>query len=162
MRDDEKVLPGLVRMHPEKGVNARPSICPRCDQPGKQVMLGTKDYMALCKACEIMSLGHEKGNSKCPACGKENEVELLEIPEEMAIPFICDLCRTDIQTCAKIVKEGGAFWKCEDCGSDGAFTAIHPMTKRARKELGIPTTQPCNIALDKSSGCPVCSVKMVN
>jgi len=69
---------------------------------------------------------------------------------------LCDACKEQIQ----IVKDGGVFFKCKDCGANGAIKKDAPLAKAVRKQMGIEAPEPCGVEFTKKD-CPVCSVQEV-
>lgn len=65
---------------------------------------------------------------------------------------------SDIEKAKETVTKGGIFFRCKDCGAEGAIEASHSMAKVTRKNMGIRAPHPCGIEFTKET-CPVCKEK---
>lgn len=154
MREQDKVLPGSVKLDPEKGVNPRGTICPKCRREGPQIMMGVSDHFGICPACKTMNIGLAPGESTCRDCSGKL-IEVGPIPADALLPHYCPACAEDIATSKKMVSEGGVIWECRDCHNSGAFGGEHPISLLTRQETNCPSPEPCGVTLDKQN-CPVC------
>lgn len=66
---------------------------------------------------------------------------------------------SDIEKAKKTVTEGGVFFRCKDCGAEGAIEATHSMAILTRKRMNIRAPHPCGVEFTKEGGCPVCKEK---
>jgi len=64
----------------------------------------------------------------CPQCGKSVGVVMdrrMRETFEDGVPVVddkpCDECRKELESFAKIVAEGGIYFKCEKCNRDGVI-----------------------------------------
>lgn len=156
-----------IRLHPEKGLNPRLCICPWCGEDnGEIALVGVEDKKYKCRNCGQQWIGKRR----CPNCEVAGEyLGRLEEGEKLT-GGLCDKCKEKEADMIKAVEEGGIYWKCEKCGSTGAFSAkkklsteisgsaevdVYPddIVSRVRKALNVPDG-PCGITFN--GDCPVC------
>lgn len=142
---------GSSILHPTKGTNARKLVCPRCNADNGNIMLGARDYAAICPDCKNFNIGLGPSDTKCKKCKSTAIVPKL-IPDGMPLPKICDPCTEEVAKQSAIVAAGGVLWRCETCNGTGAFEAEHPIAKGSREDAG---GEACLAQLDKDT-CPLC------
>jgi hypothetical protein len=146
-----------MRIHPKKGVNPRMSCCFKCGKDVGIVLLGVHEKKYQCNSCDLMHIGGIPKNGMCP-CGSYSLTDRGKIGEYEKIPSeICPKCEAIDKEMKSIVADGGIYWKCKDCKSDGAIKKDHPICAEVRKELDIPAPKSCGVELSKEKGCPVCN-----
>lgn len=160
-----------ITLHPEKGVNPRLTICPRCGGDGPELMLiGNQDGVYKCKYCGKSGIGNPSGypKEKCPSSGSLNgrhEWKFQRRLDDMErIPgSLCDNCIQEIKEHEKLVADGGVYWRCLKCGKSGVILAHSEFAKAVRNahKLAEPDTEgkykPCGAEFDESAPCPACT-----
>lgn len=142
-------------LHPEKGVNPRVTCCRNCGKDVGVVLLGAHDGIYKCSDCGQMFIGPPDRRHPCKInhhsiqrTGKVEEHEKLPIE-------VCEECMQKEKECDQVVKEGGVYWKCEDCGSGGAIKASAPLAQAVRKQMNIDPPNPVGVTFTKDD-CPSC------
>lgn len=80
----------------------------------------------------------------------------IEEHERIATNDLCNSCKKKKAATEQEVAKGGVFFKCSNCGAEGAVKAEHPLAKAVRKQLDIAAPNPCGVEFDKGN-CPVCT-----
>lgn len=143
-------------LHKEHGVNPRLTFCPQCGGEGNEiVMLGADDGIYSCIACDQKHIGRPK-NRTCQACGGVVEFERTVEQHERLPGSICDECQERNRVVEEEVVRGGIYWRCADCGSEGAFRAESPISIAVREQTGIAAPDPVGLEMSQEEGCPVC------
>lgn len=145
-----------ITLSKDRGVNPRMTICVRCGKDTPTLaLLGDGDYLHVCRSCNKTVLG-KKGSRKCPACGAHALSMERRLDEYEKIPMgLCDECEAKDKEMHDVVKRGGVYWKCADCGSSGAIRAEAPLAKVVREQSGIKIPNPVGVEFSKND-CPVC------
>lgn len=142
-----------IRLHPEKGVNPRLTVCRACGKDVGLVLLGAHDYVTTCPSCNKKLIG----GGKCPKCHVMG-VNKVRLPGGLSLPIeLCDDCQKKHEEAVVAVKDGGIFWRCTDCGSEGAIRKNAPLAQEVRTKMGIEPPGLCGIEFNKNERCPVCS-----
>lgn len=147
-----------IRLHPTKGVNPKMTVCRGCGKDVGIALIGAEDWIYKCKDCGANFIGRPDPGVPCR---KEHHTieKVREIGEHEKLPIeLCDECAKKEEAAANAVKEGGVFWRCTDCGSNGAILAESPMAIAVRKQLNIKAPNPCGVEFSKKD-CPVCSAQ---
>jgi len=144
----------MVMLHPRLGLNPRLTVCPRCGQDGPEIaLLGIANSIYRCRGCDVNFVGH-----KCPKCGTTCGLEKVRQLEdgERLLGSVCEACKEKQREVDEVVRQGGVYWRCTDCGSSGALRKCG-FTERARLIAGNGTRYegPCGVNLSKRD-CPVC------
>jgi hypothetical protein len=66
----------------------------------------------------------------------------------------CDECQKGREEQDAEVKAGGVFFRCKDCGANGALKAGTDYAKWVREQMKTPTGT-CGVEFTKAN-CPVC------
>jgi hypothetical protein len=69
----------------------------------------------------------------------------------------CEDCRKELAKFKKIVEDGGAYWRCKDCNSEGVLRPETELVKDVRKQQGVHAPNPIGIEFSKEWLCPVCN-----
>lgn len=142
----------MLTLHKEKGVNPRMTTCRQCGKDVGLVLLGVQDFCTTCPRCDVKLIG----GGKCPHCN-EYGTDRKPIGEHEKIPIeICNDCKKKNEECDEVVKSGGIYWRCVDCGSAGALKACSELAQAVREKLNILAPDPCGIEFSKECNCPVC------
>ena len=141
-----------LRLHKTKGLNPRLTYCPRCHGEGPEIILvGAHDGVYECTACGMMHIGKPK-KGECAKCGS-TVVFSRKLGENERLPgSLCKGCEEQIQ----VVRDGGIFFKCKDCGAIGAIKKNAELAKKVRERTGVEAPEPCGVEFNKGT-CPVCS-----
>lgn len=146
-----------IRLDRERGVNPRMTLCRQCggDTP-ELALLGTADHLHKCTSCGASVLGTVR-QKKCSRCGASALVYVRRLGEMEKVPIggLCDECKKKHEAADTMVKEGGIYWKCDICHSEGAIPKDHPMAVHVREKLNIQPPKPCGVSLVPED-CPVC------
>lgn len=107
-----------------------------------------------CPSCNTVNYGSST-REDCGRCGLSlARGEVREIDEWEKIPAgLCKECEEKQKACDKMVKEGGIYFRCKKCGSEGSITAEHELSKAVRKKMNIPIPGKVGVELED---CPSC------
>ena len=141
-----------------RGVNPFLTICARCGgETSELVLVGADDGVYECNACHRTIVGLPKG-IECPSCRhRQSWVKKRTLLEGERLPSSqpCDTCKKEIEEHAKIVAEGGVYFRCADCKKQGVIKASAPLTRAVREKMKIPPPKPCGVEFSKAN-CPEC------
>ena len=147
-----------IPLSKDRGLNARLTTCTHCGKDGRELaLIGSGDYLHDCRTCGAKVLG-TKQMRKCPSCKEVGSLYVdrrLEDNEKLPMG-LCEECENKSKEAEEIVKAGGIYWKCSDCGSSGAIRAESGMAKAVRAHTGVAPPKPTGIEFSKEEHCPVC------
>jgi hypothetical protein len=148
---------GSIMLHPTLGINPHLTFCQRCGGDAEDVlMLGIKNYVDKCASCGCEHYGGSDKQGECMRCGSHNlQRRTIGDTEKLPVPA-CAKCREMIEACNKAVEDGGVFWKCAGCGSEGAVVKDSELAIAARNYSGIEAPDPVGIEVND---CPLCRPK---
>lgn len=155
---------GNIILHPEKGVNPFLTICKRCGQDAPDLILvGNKQYKDICRNCGAVYYGgrDRPHTGKCNFCDDPYPVFDREpIKDGEKIPIgLCRECQEEEERFAKIVSEGGIYFRCKDCKSTGVIRKneyTDAVRQMMGKEYTVEPYLPCGVELD-ARDCLRCS-----
>ena len=155
MSERELTIPSRLKLHPTKGVNPHIVVCYRCGgDTGELVLLGIHDSKDKCTGCGKLYIGTRKQAVAC--CEGSGGESLGHIQQWEKLPGgPCDDCNAEMEEHAEVVKAGGVYWRCEDCGRTGAIRHTSPFAQLVRDELGVKPPDPCIAGFSKNA-CPAC------
>ena len=156
-----------LRLDKEKGVNPRLTFCAQCGEDAEElILLGSQKHKYTCPDCNAVHFGRpdtdpsKKNLRCCQKCGfgfgsnwAKDEIEEWE---KLPASQPCKKCRDIAEEVNDVVKEGGVFWRCKSCGSNGAIRAESDFAKLVREKMEILAPEPVGVEFDKED-CPVCS-----
>lgn len=150
-----------ITLSPDRGVNPRMTRCEGCGQDTPVLaLLGDADYLHICRSCDKKILG-KKNMRKCPLCGALALVADRRLDEYEKIPMgLCDACTAKNVEMGEVVKAGGVYWRCSDCGSTGAIRGEADLAKAVRERANIQAPDPVGVEFSKQD-CPVCSPERI-
>jgi hypothetical protein len=100
-----------------------------------------------------------RGKMVCP-CGNKHhftKVGKFDGTRDRAVASQpCKKCEEEIETHHKLVEEGGVYWRCSDCASEGVIRPEAELAKAVREKHGIDPPEPCGVEFSKDWGCPAC------
>lgn len=149
-----------MRIHPTQGVNPHLTFC-FCSRCGKDVneliLIGNHDDLRKCASCGSGLIGMRR-NDPCGKCGDTGPHELIrKIDEGERLPAsqLCDDCKKEMVEHAEIVRQGGVYWKCEECNRSGVIRPgefSNSVRSAHARHHGVPTwDKPCGIGFRKCS-----------
>jgi hypothetical protein len=147
----ERKLMSSIRLHSRLGVNPRLTICRRCGGTGEElILLGDKNYVDTC-SCGLHVYGGISGISPCPKCKATGGVKrrTLEDNERLPSGSLCRDCEKEAKEFAKIVADGGIYFKCEECKREGVIKPESGCSISVRKKLNFAAPDPCGIEFQK-------------
>lgn len=161
-----------IKLHPEKGLNPHMTFCSHCGEESEElVLLGAEDKKYTCPKCDALHFGRPDPKSDmqnlraCQKCGHPFDSQwanaVIEEWEKLPSTEPCKKCQERLNVAGEAVKEGGIFWKCDDCGSHGAIHKDAPIAKLVREKMGIEPPDPVGVTFGKDHDCPVCSENAV-
>lgn len=147
-----------MRLSSDRGLNPRLTVCPRCGNDGDElVLLGDQDRVYKCVSCSTHLIGN---SAKCPDHPAASKQFLRRLGEHEKVPgSLCSSCRTELEEHAKIVAEGGIYWKCEK-GHSGVIRAGSQLAIDVRSHFNMPAPEACGIEFDEPN-CPACHPELV-
>lgn len=143
-----------ITLHQKLGLNPRLTFCVRCGgETNELALLGNKNWIYKCGDCGAKFVGGAP--VRCPKCGGRSFDRDRELSDGERIPSgdLCDKCKAQLEELKQVVEEGGVFWRCSDCGSEGAIRKSD-FADEVRKAANILTGQ-CGVQFSKKD-CPVC------
>lgn len=146
-----------IRLDPDRGVNPRMTTCAQCGADTNDIaLLGNNDHELKCGYCQAKVLGTAK-QRKCPRCKQQALQHVRRLDDFEKIPLgLCPACTEKRKKTEEVVRQGGVFWRCAVCGSEGAIRAGHPLAEAVRKQLNIAPPHSAGVTFHKDS-CPVCN-----
>jgi hypothetical protein len=84
-------------------------------------------------------------------------VKVGEIGENDRLPASepCDACKAEIAEHKRLVAEGGVYWRCLKCGSEGVIKDSE-FAQNIRKMSNHPAPEPVGIEFNGPPQCPTC------
>lgn len=147
-----------IQLHPEKGVNPRVTVCMRCNEDVGVALLGRHDSVYQCNHCDIMNIGGKPKGDRCDSCKNHGFTFVRKLEDWERLPVdICTKCQEAQEAIDLAVREGGIYWQCKDCESNGALKASSKLASVVRKKMGIEAPNPVGVEFSKEEQCPVCS-----
>ena len=145
-----------ISLHKIKGLNPHLSICYKCGKDnGEIILLGNNDSLNRCNNCDIQQIGR----GKCTNCEANNWSFIRNIDEEEKLPWnLCKECESEKKEHEAIVADGGIYWKCSNCNSNGVIKKTSPICQEVRRQMNIDLPNPCGVEFT-SKECPICSKK---
>lgn len=144
-----------IMLDPQRGLNPHLAKCVACGSDTNEILLlGTSDRMYKCGNCDGNIIGG-RNKSKCPLCNHTGLkfVRRVDEMERIATGF-CDACKKKKDDAKQMVLEGGVFWRCLKCGSEGALGPNHPLSRKIRQD--VPAPKPIGVEIEDGM-CPICN-----
>lgn len=145
---------GKLMLHPEKGMNPRRTICARCNAPTPEILLlGVHDQWDECDRCDRQYIGDPKAARACCGTGKLNSKG--SHPVNLPVPgAICETCENEMQQFDEVVKAGGLYFQCIDCGKAGVIKR-NDWTLAFKKEMKMEEDEVAGVEFTQDD-CPHC------
>lgn len=139
-----------IQLHPTLGVNARLTVCWQCGEAGQDLMLlGIRNFKDICSNCGTVHYGgankegFQRKCAKCECYGPFNREMLTEFEK---IPAgLCKKCQDEKDMHDSIVKAGGVYFRCKECGKHGVIKAESGLSKAVREHSGVAAPMPVGI-----------------
>ena len=144
-----------IRLDPKHGLNPALTYCPRCGGETNELMLLGDARVYQCQTCKQKMIGQHA--ESCPnGHGKMAYVSHYENEFGKRLPSrsLCDKCEEEVKEHKRIVADGGIYWKCSDCKTEGVIR-YNELAHDVRMQLRVPPPKPCVIEFSKAD-CPVC------
>lgn len=153
-------MPGSrsIPVSEKHGINPCMEICARCGKDTGSLLLAGRTHEYWCRDCKI------KIYAQKPACphaekGERHDMERkrsdVEMPRHIKSGALCDDCEKEADEHAKVVVDGGVYFRCRDCKISGVVKADSLLAADVRKQHGIAAPEPCGVEFDKT-WCPKC------
>ena len=139
-----------IELDAELGVNPHLGMCPKCGKDnGEILMIGQRKTKLKCNNCESVIYGHRR-SEPCPKCGeRDNFTHWGSIEEHDKIPTsLCSDCLKEREEQAKLVAEGGIYFKCAKCSTTGVVLKHAGLAKAVRKQMKIKAPAPCGVQFE--------------
>jgi len=145
-----------LRLHQEKGVNPRITVCKQCGKDVGVALLGSNESVYECNNCGVNHIGGRP--KECP-CGERYQfTKKRNIGDTEKLPVeLCDSCKEEAELHNKLVEEGGIYWRCAKCRSHGVVKKESELSKKVRAELTCEPPALCEVEFD--GDCPACQNK---
>jgi len=108
-----------------------------------------------CPKCGIFIVA-ETGRKECYKCGTEL-TEIGKIDDLEKIGTICQNCQErvakQIKEHSEIVKEGGIYFRCLKCKTNGVIRPHNKLCQEVREKLGAPIPEACGIEIESCYNC---------
>lgn len=143
-----------INLSKEKGLNPRLTYCTRCGgDAGEIVLLGDREYKIKCSNCDCWNFGAKFSDTcgKCKQTLRGGSRERIEDDEKLPSSNLCDECVKEIQKYKNIVTEGGVYFRCKQCGSEGVIKGESEYAKHAREYAKIFPPDPMGIEMENCS-----------
>lgn len=145
-----------ITLHPTRGLNPHLTFCSRCGRETNElILIGNRDDLRKCASCGSGLIGMRR-NDPCGKCGNTGPHELIrKIDDNERLPAsqLCDDCKKEMEENSEIVRQGGVYWKCEECNRSGV---IRPGSYASSVRAGVARqkgvelwTEPCGIGFNK-------------
>lgn len=126
-----------IFIHDGTGKNKHNCFCPRCGSlTGKIVHFGPKEAVTTCPNCGTINYA-AKPNNTCGKCFRlmaGGSVRILKKKEKIPDQNVCSSCAQDIRDEQIIVRNGGLFFRCQECGKTGIILPESGL--KIREEIG--------------------------
>lgn len=116
--------------------NPRETYCPVCHEPADWVLMMGETHKFVCIYCQMIHLGEPKGGA-CVKCGC-NKLDDKGVPgpeEKFACAKPCEACRERLAKVQAVVTLGGLAFRCQTCGTIGAFDKNNPLVPAFREQF---------------------------
>jgi len=144
-----------IPIHPERGLDPHLTFCPRCGGETNGLTIGVirKAEIPNGQLVYAQRGSEQKMRKRLLEQGMISDHERLdwrELGENERVPdsSVCEQCKTELTDWADLVKQGGCYFKCNQCGCNGVINPGSEMAAAVRKATGKPPPQPCGVAFE--------------
>lgn len=149
-----------IPLHPTRGVNTHLTMCSRCGcDMDELILLGANEHIMKCDRCGVRSIGGRPKGDVCPECEQRTTWHRDgTVGEHDRLPAsqLCEACKLELDNMRAIVTAGGIYWRCSDCGANGAISPEAGMSSAVRRQMGIEPPDPCGVEFSRDD-CPACT-----
>lgn len=141
-----------LQLHPKLGPNPHLTFCPRCGGDGPDlILIGARTAKRKCAGCGTLLIGNTL-REPCGKCGDTGPHELIgHVEEHEKLPgSFCKSCEEEIKLHKAIVKDGGVYFRCQECGKQGVIRP-NEFAAAVRKTHGLTNGEPCGVEFSKCS-----------
>lgn len=155
-----------IPLSQEHGINPGLTICPRCGEQGEELILAGNSLKWRCDDCNRLHVAYvgKTFRMACPCGNKYRDGRRFTkvgkfdgMTDRVFSSEPCGTCREELDKFRKIVEDGGAYWRCKDCGSEGVLRPETELVIDARKMQKVEPPDPIGIEFSKKWLCPVCN-----
>lgn len=152
-------MSGSIPISRKHGLRPVIATCPRCHKKTNDIVLVGDGKVFTCRQCKQMMLAYHRP-SECSSCGSKSLVRTPYDEELPVLGSLCDDCTKEAAEHAEVVRQGGVYWRCVDCGRHGAIKPSD-FAELVREKCKIATPNPCGVEFTKTGNpsCPVCGAK---
>jgi hypothetical protein len=152
---------GSIPISQKHGVNPALIICAQCGKETGALVLPGQVNRYSCADCGEKNIFLHRAGDGCPNCKNKHDrltrtATDVEMPRHIRNGDLCDACAKKQEEMRAVVRDGGVYWKCKDCGSNGAIKADAKLAVHVRAEMKIQAPAPCGVEFCKEDFCPVC------
>ena len=146
MRDD-----AMIPLHKERGLDPHLTRCPRCGGPSNDLTVGAITVAHVPgdpdSHITMWSTGQgEKVRRELHAKGIDYMIRPARDGEVLP-GGPCDACQKEMDAHAAIVRSGGIYFKCDECGRRGVVKPS-PFATAVREKADVKTPDPVGLAFD--------------
>lgn len=149
-----------IKLHPEKGVNARLCFCPRCGGESQDLaLIGDRNFVDTCVS-EHCKMAHYGGTDRriherpaCNSCGCSVVRRPLEENERIPSADICDQCKQLMQVAHEAFKTGGIMVKCTNCFTELVLSGTSKYAIEFREKTKTPAPLPIGSLVTLCTNC---------
>jgi len=141
-----------IPLSKEGGLEPHLMSCPRCGGDFSGITVGVLREATLSNGQKAYYNSGSKAKMEkgLPAPLKVVSTRHVEEGERVKANEPCDKCMEEINHHADIVKNGGVYFKCLECGCDGVIKKS-PFTDRVRAHTGIDVPNPVGVSFENCS-----------
>ncbi len=150
MQDD------MIPLDPEKGLDPHLTYCPRCGGEANELTIGAVRKAKLPNGQWVYASRnrlHEVRKELEKQYGYLNlKWEPLDEYEKVPASDVCDKCKEELATFDDVIKSGGVYFKCKECGATGVIKyndGTKEFCDAVRKTAGVPFGRPVGVELEK-------------
>lgn len=139
-------MTGSITLHPTLGVNPHLTYCRRCGGDCEDlILLGARDGIYRCDDCGLNLIG----GGPCPDHPGRHTTFVRKVEEHEKLPAgPCRACRDEIELHEKIVAEGGVYFRCSECSSEGVIKPDSELARAVREHARVAPPKPIGITFD--------------
>ena len=148
-----------IPIHPERGLDPHLTFCPNCGDETSAIVIG-----------HLKVIEHPDGRKAYANRGRVNKLlrelgwdsvscKVHDAEEHERIPGdLCEKCKKNIADMHALVRNGGVYFRCLSCGTEGALKPDVPLAKATREhalKTGVIKDSNESIGVEVET-CPQC------